>query len=116
VIWLHCVSVGETNAARPLVDELISRFPGHRLVVSTTTRTGQTLARDIFKDKADAVFYFPFDWKFSVRRALDKFNPSVVLLMETEIWPRFFVKPSLRSKDRDQNGRLSENHYSLLVH
>ena len=49
VILLHCVSVGETNAARPLVDELISRFPEHRLVISTTTKTGQTLARDIFK-------------------------------------------------------------------
>src|SRR5262245_59971706 len=58
VIWLHCVSVGETNAARPLVDALRENFPEHRLVVSTTTKTGQTLARDIFKDKADAVFHF----------------------------------------------------------
>ena len=90
VIWLHCVSVGETNAARPLVDGLLAAFPSYRLIVSTTTKTGQELAQNIFKGKADAVFYFPFDFKFSVRSALEKFKPSVVLMMETEIWPRFF--------------------------
>ncbi|HEX2640232.1 MAG TPA: glycosyltransferase N-terminal domain-containing protein, partial [Pyrinomonadaceae bacterium] len=63
VIWLHCVSVGETNAARPLVDELIRNFPDHSIVVSTTTKTGQELAQNVFRGKADAVFYFPFDWK-----------------------------------------------------
>ena len=113
VIWLHCVSVGETNAARPLVDQLISRFPDHRLIVSTTTKTGQTLARDIFKDKTDAVFYFPFDWKFSVRRALRNFKPSIVLLMETEIWPRFFREAHLSgAKIAIVNGRLSEKSFS----
>src|SRR4029079_18874054 len=64
IIWLHCVSVGETNAARPLADALIKQFPDHRLVISTTTKTGQELAKKIFADKADAVFYLPFDWKF----------------------------------------------------
>jgi len=113
VIWLHCVSVGETNAARPLVDQLISRFPDHRLIVSTTTKTGQTLARDIFKDTTDAVFYFPFDWKFSVRRALRNFKPSIVLLMETEIWPRFFREAHLSgAKIAIVNGRLSEKSFS----
>jgi 3-deoxy-D-manno-octulosonic-acid transferase len=89
VIWLHCVSVGEANAARPLVDSLVAEFPSHRLIISTTTKTGQELAKKIFAGKADAVFYFPFDWKFTVRRALEHFRPSVVLLMETEIWPHF---------------------------
>src|SRR5688572_22260442 len=64
VIWLHCVSVGETNAARPLVDQLLTAFPDRRIVISTTTKTGQTLAQNIFADKADAIIYFPFDWKF----------------------------------------------------
>ena len=118
MIWLHCVSVGETNAARPLVDELIRNFPDHRIVVSTTTKTGQEIAQSVFHGKADAVFYFPFDWKFSVARALRTFRPSVVLLMETEIWPRFF-----REVRRSGaclvivNGRLSEKsfkNYSLL--
>ncbi|MEJ7701901.1 MAG: glycosyltransferase N-terminal domain-containing protein [Pyrinomonadaceae bacterium] len=58
VLWIHCVSVGETNAARPLVTELINNFPDYRLVVSTTTRTGQKLAREIFAGEADFIFFF----------------------------------------------------------
>jgi len=118
VIWLHCVSVGETNAARPLVDELRSKFPGHRLVFSTTTKTGQDLARKLFAEKADAVFYFPFDWRFSVRKALKNYKPSLVLLMESEIWPRFIREAKLSAaKIAIVNGRLSERstgRYSLV--
>ena len=112
VIWLHCVSVGETNAARPLVDDLTANFPNHRIVISTTTLTGQTLAQSIFKDKADAVFYFPFDWKFSVRKALANYKPCVVLLMETEIWPRF-IREAKKSGANVVivNGRLSEKSF-----
>jgi len=109
VIWLHCVSVGEVNAARPLAEGILKEFPGHRLIVSTTTKTGQELAKRIFDGKAGAVFYFPFDWKFSVRRALDRFKPSLVLLMETEIWPRFIHEAKLAgAKVAIVNGRLSE--------
>jgi 3-deoxy-D-manno-octulosonic-acid transferase len=109
VIWLHCVSVGETNAARPLVDELIQQFPLYRIVISTTTQTGQELAQNIFRDKADRVFYFPFDWKFSVCRALRTFKPSLVLLMETEIWPRLIVEAKRSvSEVAIVNGRLSQ--------
>lgn len=118
VIWLHCVSVGETNAARPLADALEKRFSGYRLVVSTTTRTGQVLAKEAFADQAAAVFYFPFDWKFSVKKALDTFKPSVVLLMETEIWPRFIHgAKSSGAKIAIVNGRLSERsakRYSMI--
>lgn len=112
VLWLHCVSVGETNAARPLVKEIIENFPDYRLVVSTTTKTGQNLAREIFKSQAELVFYFPFDWKFSVRRALRRINPSVVLLMETELWFNF-LRQTNRSGARIAivNGRLSEKSF-----
>lgn len=89
VLWLHCVSVGETQAARPLARALIERFPTHALVVSTTTLTGQNLAREVFRDDAVAVFYFPFDWAWSVRRTLGRIKPSLVLVLETELWPRF---------------------------
>src|SRR2546423_14977966 len=58
VIWLHCVSVGETEAARPLVRALRERFPSHRLGVSTTPVTGQKVARNVFAQDATAVFYF----------------------------------------------------------
>src|SRR6476620_10477944 len=112
VIWLHCVSVGETNAARPLVDALQKEFPDHRLVISTTTKTGQELARKIFAEKADAVVYFPFDFKFAVGRALDHFRPSLVLLMETEIWPRFIHEAKIAgAKIAIVNGRLSQESF-----
>jgi 3-deoxy-D-manno-octulosonic-acid transferase len=112
VIWLHCVSVGETNAARPLIDRLLMEFPDHRLIISTTTKTGQELARKAFAGKADAIFYFPFDWKFSVQRALRHFRPSLVLLMETEIWPRFISEAKMSgAKVAIVNGRLSERSF-----
>src|SRR3954468_4742481 len=90
VVWPHCVSVGEARAARPLARALLARYPNHALVVSTTTLTGQRVAREAFADDAALVFYFPFDWKWSVRRALRAVKPSAVLVMETELWPRFF--------------------------
>ncbi|MDQ4120812.1 MAG: 3-deoxy-D-manno-octulosonic acid transferase [Acidobacteriota bacterium] len=112
VIWLHAVSVGETNAAKPLVKEIIKNFPDHKLVVSTTTKTGQTLAREIFKHEAALVFYFPFDWAFVVRRALEKINPSVVLIMETELWFNFLREVRRREiKIALVNGRLSEKSF-----
>jgi 3-deoxy-D-manno-octulosonic-acid transferase len=89
VIWLHCVSVGETQAARPLAKRLKQQFPHYDLVVSTITLTGQNLARDVFSNQAASVFYFPFDWRWTVRRALKAVDPAVVLIMETELWPNF---------------------------
>ncbi len=109
VIWLHCVSVGETQAARPLVDELLKEFPGHKLVISTITKTGQEVAQNLFADKAALIFYFPFDWKFAVRRALKIINPQVVLLMETELWFNFLrVAHKSNVKVAIVNGRLSD--------
>ncbi len=112
VIWLHCVSVGETQAARPLARALVERFPNHALVVSTTTLTGQRVAREAFKDTAAAVIYFPFDWAWSVRRALRAVNPSVVLLMETELWFRFLRECAERKIPVALvNGRVSERSF-----
>lgn len=109
VLWLHCVSVGETQAARPLVKEILKNFPEYRLVVSTTTNTGQKLAKEIFARDAELVFYFPLDWKFTVRRALQKIKPSVVLVMETELWFNF-LREARHSGAAVAvvNGRLSE--------
>lgn len=87
-IWIHAVSVGEVLAAKPLVDGLKRRMPRRPLYVSTTTETGQQLARERLKC-ADAVFYFPLDWVFPVRRALRQMRPAIVVIMETEIWPNF---------------------------
>ena len=109
VVWLHCVSVGETQAARPLVTELLEKFPEYKLVVSTTTRAGQNLAKEIFARQAALVFYFPFDWRFTVRRALRKIKPDIILLMETEIWFNFLREAGKTdAKTIIVNGRLSE--------
>lgn len=109
VIWLHCVSVGETQAARPLVDKLSEHYPSHTLVVSTTTLTGQRVAREVFGKVAARIFYFPFDWAMTVRRALDAINPSAVLVMETELWPRFLRECRARCVHvAVVNGRISE--------
>jgi 3-deoxy-D-manno-octulosonic-acid transferase len=108
-IWLHCVSVGETQAARPLVEQLLRRFPSHALVVSTITLTGQRVAREVFGQQAAAIFYFPFDWAWSVRRALRAVEPSAVLIMETELWPNFLRECRRRNTPVALlNGRLSE--------
>jgi len=112
VIWLHCVSVGETQAARPLARRLKEQFPHHALVVSTITLTGQTLARDVFRSQADEVFYFPFDWRWSVRRTLKAINPAAVLIMETELWPNFLRECKTRGIPVALvNGRISRQSY-----
>src|SRR3954468_22820701 len=112
VVWPHCVSVGEARAVRPLGRALLTRYPNHTLVVSTTTLTGQRVAREAFADIASLVFYFPFDWKWSVRRALRAVKPSAVLVMETELWPRFF-RECRRAGVRVAlvNGRISEKSF-----
>jgi 3-deoxy-D-manno-octulosonic-acid transferase len=111
-IWLHCVSVGETQAARPVARALLDQYPSHALVVSTTTVTGQRVAREVFGDDAAAVFYFPFDWAWTVRRALKQAHPDIVLIMETELWPRFLHECSRRRIPvAIINGRLSERSF-----
>ena len=112
VVWLHCVSVGEAQAARPLARALLDRYPNHALVVSTTTLTGQRVAREAFARRPSLVFYFPFDWKWSVRRALRAVKPSAVLVMETELWPRFFRECHRRDVPVVLvNGRISEKSF-----
>jgi 3-deoxy-D-manno-octulosonic-acid transferase len=113
VIWLHCVSVGETQAARPLVERLRKEWPHHALVISTVTLTGQKLARDLFRTQATRVFYFPFDWRWTVRRVLDVINPAVVLVMETELWPNFLRECRTRGIPvAVVNGRISRKSFA----
>jgi 3-deoxy-D-manno-octulosonic-acid transferase len=110
-LWIHAVSVGEVLAVLPLARDLKDKFPSLRLVVSTTTATGQQLAREKMAF-ADAVFYFPLDWRRPVRRALRAAAPAAVIIVETEIWPNF-----LRECRRENvpvifaNGRLSERSF-----
>jgi 3-deoxy-D-manno-octulosonic-acid transferase len=90
VIWVHAVSVGELLAASRMVAELQAKLPDWRIVVSTTTRTGQALAQDRFGK--ENVFYFPLDFAFAVRAYLRALKPRMLVLMETEFWPRLLVE------------------------
>src|SRR5882724_4334833 len=87
-IWIHAVSVGEVLSGVTLARRLKEKYPGRPLIISTTTMTGQALARERMSF-ADAVIYFPLDWVFAVRKALDAVRPAVVIVLETEIWPNF---------------------------
>src|ERR1017187_343735 len=87
VIWVHAVSVGEVLAVSGLVEQMRLASPQTRGLVSTTTDTGQELARKRFG--ADNVFYFPMDFAFAIRPYLQALRPELVVLAETEFWPNF---------------------------
>jgi 3-deoxy-D-manno-octulosonic-acid transferase len=106
-IWIHAVSVGEVLAARPLLPALRERFPGHRLFVSTTTMTGNAVARKSLRG-VDGLFYAPFDFPHPVRRALEVLNPSLLVLVETELWPNLIHEAHRRgTRIALVNGRIS---------
>jgi 3-deoxy-D-manno-octulosonic-acid transferase len=85
-IWMHAVSVGEVLAARALVPGLRARYPGLPVFVSTTTRTGREVAERHLAD-ADGLFYFPLDFSRIVCRVMDRIQPRLLVVVETEIWP-----------------------------
>lgn len=84
-IWLHAVSVGEVLAVSRLVSEMETAFPDHRVLISTTTRTGQALARERFG--AERAFYCPLDLPWATRAYLRALRPQMLILAETEFWP-----------------------------
>jgi 3-deoxy-D-manno-octulosonic-acid transferase len=86
VIWVHCVSVGEFNAARPLINQLLDIYPEHRLAITTTTITGSEAVRNYYQDRV-IHYFFPFDLPFIVGPFVNKINPVACILLETEIWP-----------------------------
>jgi 3-deoxy-D-manno-octulosonic-acid transferase len=88
-IWVHAVSVGEVLAASRLVNELSACAPQYRVLFSTTTRTGQRLARD--RTGINHTFYFPLDFPWIVRRYLRLLDPALLVLVETEFWPNLLA-------------------------
>ena len=85
VIWLHCVSVGETRAAEPLIRSLQTQYPGYQILLTHGTPTGRDTSAAIFGDLVSRV-YLPYDLPFAVNGFLKHFKPSIGLLMETELW------------------------------
>lgn len=120
VMWLHCASVGEVLAARPLIEALVARYPTHRLVVTTMTATGaervQALADSLAtqEDCGDVSHYFvPLDFPGAARRFVQRLRPELALFFETELWPNL-----LHACERCAvpvavvNGRLSPRAYA----
>ena len=86
IIWVHAVSVGETIAAKPLIDRLISDYPDHHILVTSTTPTGSAMVKKLFGDSVLHV-YFPYDLPEIVFRFLNRVKPQILIIVETEIWP-----------------------------
>ena len=110
-IWIHAVSVGEVMAARSLILQIKKDYPELQVIMSVTTETGWNTAGAIYKDDIQLV-HFPLDFSFSVRRYLNAIKPGLVVIMETELWPRFCLEIKKRAIPLMLvNGRLSETSF-----
>lgn len=115
-LWLHGVSVGEIQAAIPLVAELRSLLPRAAFIISTGTETGQMLARQHFSPQGALVCYFPLDIPRAVRRYLDYLRPQVFIGLESEIWPNFLSQAHQRGvRLALVNARLSDKSLRRFV-
>ena len=85
IIWLHCVSVGETRAAEPLVKALQAQYPQHQILITNTTPTGRDANEQLFGNAVQRV-YLPYDVPFAVNNFLNHFKPKIGFIMETELW------------------------------
>jgi 3-deoxy-D-manno-octulosonic-acid transferase len=109
-LWLHAVSVGEVLLLGPLIREMSRRRPGWEIIVSTTTSTGLAVARRTYPDLV--TFYAPLDFSWSTRRAVERIRPTVLALVELELWPNL-IRTAKRAgaKVAIINGRLSARSY-----
>ncbi len=89
-VWIHAVSVGETRAAMPLLRAIRKKYPEARILFSTTTRTGQAVARAEGGDLLDALVYFPLDFSWAVKKVVSEFRPDIYIVVEKEVWPNLF--------------------------
>ena len=115
IIWIHCVSVGEFNASKPLIDQLFILYPMHKILVSTTTMTGSNEVKKHYKNKVTHCF-FPLDAPLIINSFIAKINPEVCILLETEIWPNLIH--SLQKKKIPVmlvNARLSEKSFERYL-
>ncbi|MDQ2986718.1 MAG: 3-deoxy-D-manno-octulosonic acid transferase [Armatimonadota bacterium] len=112
-IWVHAVSVGETIAARPVLQELKALLPEHEVVLTTTTSTGQGIANSLVGKLAAYAFYFPIDVVRFCVSAMTRVEPAVVVIMETELWLNFLTAAKMtNAKTCLVNGRISERSFA----
>jgi 3-deoxy-D-manno-octulosonic-acid transferase len=90
-IWIHAVSVGEVQAAEPLVQRLLAHRPQPSLILTTATPTGLGRARQLYRDRVQ-LSYVPFDLPGSVRRFFDRLQPRLAIILETELWPNLYAE------------------------
>ena len=110
VIMFHGVSVGESVALENLVKKAKKEFPESKIVMTTGTYTGQEIAKKKLGDTADLITYFPADFPCVIKKFLDKVNPTIVFIAETEIWPNFAMECKKRGiKLYIINGRISDS-------
>jgi 3-deoxy-D-manno-octulosonic-acid transferase len=110
-IWVHAVSMGEVNAAMPLIDALMERYPDAPFVITTVTPTGSERVRRVYRERVFNV-YLPYDLPASIRRFLDRVRPRLAVVMETEIWPNLFFECQARNIPLIvANARLSEKSF-----
>jgi len=110
-VWIHAVSVGEAVSMKQLADSLRLDFPGKDFIISTVTATGNKIAREI-AGRSDRAIYLPLDFSFIVKRVIDRINPSVFVIAETEIWPnliRYLSKKNIPVIV--VNGRISDKSF-----
>jgi 3-deoxy-D-manno-octulosonic-acid transferase len=110
-IWIHAVSVGEVTAAEPIAASLRKHFPKACIVLSTSTETGQDMARRIVSG-ATSFIYYPLDIPFVVKKVITKVKPDIFILTETELWPNFIrACKDQGAKIIMVNGRISPHSY-----
>lgn len=109
-LWIHCASVGEVLAVRPLVSQWQEKYPSHRLLITTMTPTGAEQVAKTFPFAQHR--YLPMDWRFSVKRALNALSCKHLLVVETELWPNLLQQAKRRGLRVDVvNARLSERSF-----
>jgi 3-deoxy-D-manno-octulosonic-acid transferase len=110
-IWVHAVSVGEVLASQPFIKKLKKEFPSKRIVLTTTTYTGQKIAQERFPE-VDRVMYMPVDTHLCIRRVVNSLRPELFISAETELWPALFHElKQARSRIVILNGRISNASY-----
>ena len=87
--WIHTVSVGEVQAAAPLIRQVLHRHPGQPVIVTTATPTGAARVRALFGESVQHV-YLPYDLPGAVRRFLERIQPRIAVILETEVWPNLY--------------------------
>jgi 3-deoxy-D-manno-octulosonic-acid transferase len=110
-IWVHAVSVGEVLGIKNFVERLHAKFPERKIVLSTTTKTGNDIAGKVLGEKV-LKFYFPLDFSFIVKRVIGLINPRLLIIMETELWPNLIMELSRRKIPVALiNGRISDRSF-----